>query len=188
MPLSRSANAVPLIAWLSLSVPPEVNTTSTGQQPSSAATRARASSRRVRGPPPQAWTLEGLPNSSRNIGSIASTTSGPNRRRRVVIEIDRLHNAVLHRVGGQAGMHISQAMHLPGSKLDDPALAIDVQRLGRADGETGPAVDALGLVALDVALERLDPHPLLLEELDPLAVLALRAGEVEDDEPLLLRG
>ena len=58
------------------SVPPEVNTTSSGSAPISAATWARASSTAARAFRPAAWMLDGLAHASASARPIASRTSG----------------------------------------------------------------------------------------------------------------
>ncbi len=75
-PLALAAQATPLRARLSASVPPEVKTISRGFAPSAAAIRSRASSSPWRARRPEAWMLEGLPWCSVRYGSIASSTSG----------------------------------------------------------------------------------------------------------------
>ena len=58
------------------SVPPDVNTTWEGTQPSSDATSSRARSTASWASCPMACPLEGLPKWSRQKGNIRSTTSG----------------------------------------------------------------------------------------------------------------
>jgi hypothetical protein len=73
---SGRASTTPRIARLFASVPPEVNKISSASAPIAAATLARASSTAARARRPHACALDGLPNPSRNQGSIASSTSG----------------------------------------------------------------------------------------------------------------
>ncbi len=61
---------------LSDSVPPEVNTISSGFTLRKPAMRSRAVSRPSRASRPKACTLEGLPKVSLKYGSMAATTSG----------------------------------------------------------------------------------------------------------------
>ena len=75
-PRAFPAHAAPLSARLIDSVPPEVSTISRGVAPSAAAIRSCASSRAARPARPAACAEDGLPQASRKIGSIASTTSG----------------------------------------------------------------------------------------------------------------
>jgi hypothetical protein len=67
---------VPNSARLSLSVPPEVKTTSAARQPSSLATDSRARSTAARACCPCWWMELALPKCSVQNGRIASTTSG----------------------------------------------------------------------------------------------------------------
>ncbi len=75
-PSSRFAKATPLIARLSASEPPPVNTTLRAVHPSAWATTRRAASTASRAVPPRPWMLDGLPYSSSRNGRIASSTSG----------------------------------------------------------------------------------------------------------------
>ena len=59
--LARRAQYSPLMARFTLSVPPDVNTTSMGSQPSDAATRSRASSRSRFAVCPWLWMDDGFP-------------------------------------------------------------------------------------------------------------------------------
>ena len=72
---SRRAQARPLSARLSASVPPEVNTTSPGRQPRAAATRSRASSTARLAARPEACNDEGLA-ARPSCSTIASSASG----------------------------------------------------------------------------------------------------------------
>ena len=63
-PRADAAQATPLMARLSDSVPPLVNTISRGLAPSSIATVSRASSSPWRARRPERWMLEGLPQCS----------------------------------------------------------------------------------------------------------------------------
>ncbi len=65
----------PRTASASASVPPEVNTTCSGGRPTSAATRARAASRRPRAARPAACTDDGLP-TARAASAMASRAAG----------------------------------------------------------------------------------------------------------------
>ena len=72
-----SAWTVPKIAWLSLSLPQLVKTTSEGSPaPSSDPTFARAASMSRWTRPPNSYMLEAFPHRSVKNGIIASTTSG----------------------------------------------------------------------------------------------------------------
>src|SRR5688500_4123857 len=77
---------MPLTARLSASVPPDVNVTSPGLQPSTWATVSRATSSAVEAEPPSEWWLEGLPNSPVRKGHMASS---PSRRTGVVAAASR---------------------------------------------------------------------------------------------------
>jgi len=75
----KSSRTAPRIAWLSPSVPPLVNTTSPGLQPSVAATRSRASSKALRASRAKRCDPDGLaymPSRYGVIASIASTRIG----------------------------------------------------------------------------------------------------------------
>ena len=76
VPLPAPLPTVPSTARLSASVPPLVNTTPPGSDPTRAATASRASSMALRASRARRWAPEGLPGWSVNHGSIASTTSG----------------------------------------------------------------------------------------------------------------
>ena len=67
---------MPFSAMLSDSVPPEVNTTSSGAAPRKRATRSRAVSTPARASRPKPCTLDGFPKRSPKYGSISATTSG----------------------------------------------------------------------------------------------------------------
>ena len=69
------AQWMPLTARLSASVPPEVNTTSPGRQPSACAIVSRDSSTTRRACRPEACSELGLP-TSRRCAVIASTAAG----------------------------------------------------------------------------------------------------------------
>ena len=74
---TAGCSTVPKIAWLSLSLPQLVKTTSEGSPaPSSAATFARAASMSRWTRPPNSYMLEAFPHRSVKNGIIASTTSG----------------------------------------------------------------------------------------------------------------
>ena len=62
------------MAWLSASDPLATNTTSSGEQPSSAATRSRALTTAALQALPKAWALEGLPKHSPMKGNISRET------------------------------------------------------------------------------------------------------------------
>ena len=62
------------MAWLSASEPLATNTTSSGEQPRSAATRARALTTAALHARPRAWVLEGLPKHSPMKGNISRET------------------------------------------------------------------------------------------------------------------
>ena len=70
------APATPLTARLSDSVPPEVNTISSGVTPRKPAMLSRATSMPSRASRPKPWMLEALPKRSEKYGSIAARTSG----------------------------------------------------------------------------------------------------------------
>ena len=63
-PFRLPSSAAARMAQLSLSVPQEVNTTSSGRQPSPAATSLRHCFTRSAAWLPRAWRAEGLPHSS----------------------------------------------------------------------------------------------------------------------------
>ncbi len=73
-PAGASAST-PLSARLLASEPVAVNTTSSGRDPTSAATRSRAPATASRAASPRRCTEDGLPNRSSRNGRIASTTS-----------------------------------------------------------------------------------------------------------------
>jgi hypothetical protein len=80
LPDRSACRAAPLMAMLLLSVAPEVNTTSRGSAPISAATCARASSAAVSAAVPiTCSTLCGLPYCSLNQGSMTASTRGSQR-------------------------------------------------------------------------------------------------------------
>ena len=76
LPLLRSRRAVPKMARLLLSVPPEVKMISLGLARKKLATRSRASSRQALARRPIWWTLEGLPQISFQYGCMALLTAG----------------------------------------------------------------------------------------------------------------
>ena len=75
-PAPAAASATPRMARLFDSEPPDVNTISVGSAPIKPATADRASSRAVLASCPYAWTLDGLPKTSRRARAIASATGG----------------------------------------------------------------------------------------------------------------
>ena len=87
-PLSASAENVPLIARLFASLPPLVNTISSGAQRSRLATCRRAFSSALLAGMLAQCPLDGLPNASSRNGRIAAATAGSIGRARVVVEID----------------------------------------------------------------------------------------------------
>ena len=91
-PRPHGARAAPRTARLSDSVAPDVKTISSAEAPTSAATCARASSTARCASWPKPWLrLEGLPNRSVKNGSMAASTAGSHRGRRVVVEVDAPH-------------------------------------------------------------------------------------------------
>ena len=75
-PRRFGAKNVPLIARLFASLPPLVNTISSGEAPRSAATWLRARSNPTFAGALAQWPLEGLPNAWSRNGCIASATAG----------------------------------------------------------------------------------------------------------------
>ena len=94
-PRAAAANADPMMARLSASVPPEVNTTCVGSHPTASAMSRRACSRPARAARPKRWELDGLPKISPRYGTHGLANFGADRRGGGVIEVGqgRFHKA-----------------------------------------------------------------------------------------------